>query len=469
MGRAYRRYRYAVSDNASMWAAQRVSVFDGVDTVHQSPNRQPSGANGPLHPARGLLVGWYGLPGRNAGVKGNKHEGSQLRRRRHRRRTRRAERRRAQSFRGIDRRGRRERTGRRECSYWACVPSKALLRPVFALADARRIDGAREAVTGSVDTDGVFGRRDRYVTNWDDSGQADWVKATGAELVRGHARLDGPRRVAVSTPENETVVIAAGHAVSICVGSGAALPDLPGVAEVRPWTNRQATESSSVPNRLAIIGGGGVAVEMATAWQGLGSSVTLLARGSGLLPRMESFVGELVGRGLRAAGADVRVGVSVTKLCRPLVTGPVTLEMDDGSELEVDEVMFATGRAPLTGDIGLDTVGLVPGSWLDVDDSCRVRGVHDGWLYAVGDANHRALLTHQGKYQARIAAAAIGARAAGRPLDSEPWVVIRQLLISRRYRRSSSPTPKQRRSAYQRSKLSRPAIGYKWSTSRSAK
>jgi pyruvate/2-oxoglutarate dehydrogenase complex dihydrolipoamide dehydrogenase (E3) component len=129
-----------------------------------------------------------------------------------------------------------------ECSYWACVPSKALLRPVLAVADARRVDGAREAVSGSVNTDGVF---------------------------------------AVSTPENKTVVITARHAVAIC---GAASPDLPGVSEIRPWTNRRATDSSSVPNRLAIIGGGGVAVEMATARQGLGPSVTLLARGSGLLP-----------------------------------------------------------------------------------------------------------------------------------------------------------------------------------------
>ncbi len=308
-----------------------------------------------------------------------------------------------------------------ECSYWACVPSKALLRPVLAVADARRVDGAREAVNGSIDTDGVFGRRDRYVTNWDDSGQAAWVKATGAELVRGHARLDGPRRVAVTTPENDTVVLTARHAVVIAIGSGAAVPDLPGIAEARPWTNRQATDASSVPNRLAVIGGGGVAVEMATAWQGLGSSVTLLARDSGLLPRMEPFVGELVGHGLTAAGADVRTGVSVTKLRRPLDTGPVTLELDDGSELEVDEVMFATGRAPLTADIGLDTIGLAPGSWLNVDDTLRVRDVHDGWLYAVGDANHRALLTHQGKYQARIAAAAIGARAAGRALDPAAW------------------------------------------------
>ena len=309
-----------------------------------------------------------------------------------------------------------------ECSYWACVPSKALLRPVVAVSDARRVDGAREAVTGSPNTAGVFGRRDRYVSDWDDSGQVNaYVTGIGADLVRGHGRLDGPRRVAVTTPDGEVATLTARQSVAICVGSGAALPDIPGIAEANPWTNRKGTDSSEVPDRLAVVGGGGVAVEMATAWQGLGSSVTLLARRSGLLPRMEPFAGELVGRGLTEAGVDVRIGVSVTKLRRAGGTGPVTLELDDGSELEVDEVLFASGRKPLTDDIGLDTVGLAPGTWLDVDDTCRVREVEDGWLYAVGDANHRALLTHEGKYQARIAGAAIGARAAGKPLDTKPW------------------------------------------------
>jgi len=308
-----------------------------------------------------------------------------------------------------------------ECSYWACVPSKALLRPVLAVADVGRIDGAREALTGPIDASGVFGRRDRYVTNWDDTGQADWVEATGSELIRGHARLAGPRRVAVAAPDNQTITLTARHAVVICIGSGAALPDLPGIAEARPWTNRQGTDSSAVPDRLAVVGGGGVAVEMATAWQGLGSSVTLLARRSGLLPRMEPFVGEFVGAGLDAAGVAVRVGVSITKLRRPGGSGPVTLDLDDGTELEVDEVMFATGRSPLTDDIGLETIGLTPGTWLDVDDTLQVCDVDGGWLYATGDANHRALLTHQGKYQARIAAAVIAARADGRPVDTAPW------------------------------------------------
>lgn len=307
-----------------------------------------------------------------------------------------------------------------ECSYWACVPSKALLRPVIAVADARRVDGAREAVSGRIDTDRVFARRNRYVTDWDDSGQALWVKSIGADLFRGHGRIDGPRRVTVTRDDGVPQTLTARHAVAVATGSDPVLPDLPGIEEARPWTNRHGTDSSTVPGRLAVIGGGGVGVEMATLWQGLGSRVTLLVR-RGLIPRMEPFAGELVAQGLTEAGADVRIGVQVNALRRADPNGPVTLTLDDGSELEVDEVMFATGRAPRTGDIGLDTVGLTPGSWLDVDATCLVKDVEGGWLYGLGDVNHRALLTHQGKYQGRTAGDAIGARAAGNPLDDDAW------------------------------------------------
>jgi pyruvate/2-oxoglutarate dehydrogenase complex dihydrolipoamide dehydrogenase (E3) component len=233
--------------------------------------------------------------------------------------------------------------------------------------------------------------------------------------------LDGPRRVAVATPQDRIVLLAARHAVVICTGSRAAMPDMPGIAEARAWTNRTATDTSRVPARLAIVGGGPVGVEMATAWQGLGSAVTLLAREPLLLPRFESFAGEMVGAALKEAGVDVRHNTTVTALRRPSESGPVILVLDDGVEVEADEVLVAVGRVPLTGDIGLETVGLNPGSWLDVDDTCRVRGIEAGWLYAAGDINHRALLTHQGKYQARIVGDAISTQAAGRPLDTSLW------------------------------------------------
>jgi dihydrolipoamide dehydrogenase len=308
-----------------------------------------------------------------------------------------------------------------ECSYWACIPSKAMLRPVTALADARRVGGAREAVAGLADAPATFARRDWWVSSWNDEGQVNFLKGIGADLVRGHGRLDGARRVTVETPDGSMVPLAARHAVAICTGSAPVFPELADLAEARPWTNREATDAHEVPGRLVVVGGGGVGVEMATAWHGLGSAVTLLAQDDGLLSRMEPFAGEMIARAYAESGIDVRIGATVTGIRRPGGTGPVTLTLEGGGELEADEVLFATGRRPLTDDIGLPTVGLEPGSWLEVDDTCAVRALDDKWLYALGDVNRHALLTHQGKYQARIAGAVIGARAAGQPVDPAPW------------------------------------------------
>ncbi|MFC9326141.1 dihydrolipoyl dehydrogenase family protein [Kitasatospora sp. NPDC057015] len=309
-----------------------------------------------------------------------------------------------------------------ECSYWACMPSKALLRPVAALAAARAVAGSREAVTGRLDAAAVLARRDSFTSHWQDDGQVEWLAGAGIELVRGHGRLTGERSVTVTTPDGTERRLTARHAVAVCTGSRALLPSrLPGLAEARPWTSREATGAPKVPGRLAVVGGGVVGVEMATAWRALGAEVVLLVRGDGLLPRMEPFAGELVADGLREAGVDVRTGVSVEALERPAPDGPVTVVLAGGERLTADEVLFATGRAPRTDDLGLERVGLEPGSWLEVDDTCVVRGVEGGWLYAAGDVNHRALLTHQGKYQARIAGNAIGALAQGRPLDAGRW------------------------------------------------
>ncbi|MFD5459774.1 dihydrolipoyl dehydrogenase family protein, partial [Streptomyces olivaceus] len=306
-----------------------------------------------------------------------------------------------------------------ECSYWACMPSKALLRPVIARADARRLPGLAEAVSGPLDAAGVLARRDEYTSHWKDDGQVRWIEGIGADLYRGQGRLAGPRTVEVAAPDGTRRVLTARHAVAVCTGTGAALPPLDGLADVRPWTSREATAAERAPGRLIVVGGGVVAVEMATAWQALGSRVTLLVRGDGgLLARMEPFAGELVAEALTDAGVDLRTNTSVESVTRE--NGTVVAVTDSGDRFEADEILFATGRTPRTGDIGLETVGLEPGSWLSVDDSLRVEG-HD-WLYAVGDVNHRALLTHQGKYQARIAGAAIAARASGVPtLDSGPW------------------------------------------------
>ncbi|WP_405578124.1 dihydrolipoyl dehydrogenase family protein [Streptomyces sp. NBC_01190] len=306
-----------------------------------------------------------------------------------------------------------------ECSYWACMPSKTLLRPVLARADARALPGLSDAVAGPLDAPLVLARRDEFTSHWKDDGQVGWLDSVNVELVRGHGRLDGPRKVTVTTPDGSTVTLLARHAVAVCTGTTAALPPLPGLEDVHPWTSREATSAKEVPGRLVVVGGGVVATEMATAWQGLGSQVTLLVRGSGLLPTMEPFAGELVTDALREAEAEVRFGVSVVSAIRE--GDQVRVGLDDGGELTADEILFATGRRPHTDDLGLDTVGLTPGDWLTVDDTCRVADVADGWLYAVGDVNHRALLTHQGKYQARMSGAAIAARAKGEPVDDTPW------------------------------------------------
>lgn len=305
-----------------------------------------------------------------------------------------------------------------ECSYWACMPSKALLRPVIARADARRVPGLAQAVQGPLDAAAVLAHRNDYTSHWQDDGQVGWLESVGADLYRGHGRLTGPRTVTVTGPDGVRRVLTARHAVAVCTGSRAQLPDLPDLAEVRPWTSREATSAQHVPGRLVVVGGGVVATEMATVWQALGSRVTVLVRGKGLLNRMEPFAGELVAEALTEAGADVRTGTSVESVSR--VDGTLVVVTDRGDRIEADEILFATGRAPRTDDIGLESVGLEPGSWLEVDDSLRVTGTD--WLYAVGDVNHRALLTHQGKYQARIAGAAIATRASGEPLaETEAW------------------------------------------------
>lgn len=309
-----------------------------------------------------------------------------------------------------------------ECSYWACMPSKALLRPVAALAGARAVAGAREAVGGAaLDPAAVLARRDSFTSHWQDDGQVRWLRDTGIELVRGHGRLAGVRAVTVEAEDGSERLLTARHAVAVCTGSRPVLPEgVPGLAEARPWTNREATGSPAVPGRLAVVGGGVVGVELATAWRALGAEVVLLVRGDALLPRMEPFAGELVAEGLKAAGVDLRFGTEVASLERVDGAG-VTLVLGDGERLTADEVLYATGRAPRTADVGLEQVGLKPGAWMHVDDSCTVLGVDGDWLYAAGDVNHRALLTHQGKYQARIAGAAIVARAEGRPLDTARW------------------------------------------------
>ncbi|TWF80413.1 dihydrolipoamide dehydrogenase [Pseudonocardia hierapolitana] len=314
-----------------------------------------------------------------------------------------------------------------ECSYWACMPTKALLRSTAAVRAAQRLPGAREAVTGGLDTAAVLHRRDNFASHWKDDGQVSWLQQAGITLYRGQGRISGPRTVDVpdSTGDgNGTVTLTARHAVVVATGTSALVPDVPGMAAAAPWTSREAATAHTVPARLAVIGGGVVAMEMATAYAGLGSVVTVLAR-DGVLPTAEPFAGERVTETLEKTGVSIRVGAEAHAVRRD-DTGTVHITLADGEQVEADELLVAIGRRPNTTDLGLEAVGLTPGAWLTVDDTLRVLDAHggpvgDGWLYAAGDVNRRVLLTHQGKYQARAVGDLIVARARGAHVDDRAW------------------------------------------------
>jgi pyruvate/2-oxoglutarate dehydrogenase complex dihydrolipoamide dehydrogenase (E3) component len=281
-----------------------------------------------------------------------------------------------------------------ECSFYACMPSKALLRPAQALAEARRVPGAAQAVAGGLDVSAVLARRDQIVNGLDDSQQVPWLESRGVTLLRGQGRLAGQRRVAVGDE-----VFEAAHAVVVAVGSTAALPPIPGLAQAAPWTNREITTTRHIPARLIVLGGGVVGVEMAQACTSLGSTVTILEPDERLLGREEPFAAEQVREALVASGVDVRLGVHAASVNRD-DEGLVHALLDDGRVVVGEEILVAAGRRPLTADLGLETVGLAPGESLAVDEHFQVSG--HAWLYAIGDVNGRALLTHMGKYQARV-------------------------------------------------------------------
>lgn len=325
-----------------------------------------------------------------------------------------------------------------ECSYWACTPSKALLRPAEARRAALDVDGARQAVTGDLDVAAVLARRTSFASDWDDAGQVEWLESAGIDLVRGRGRVSGERQVTVTGPDGGERVLTARHAVAVCTGSRPVVPDIPGLRDSRPWTNREGLEAREVPESLLVIGGGVVAAELAGGFADLGARVTVLVR-STLLSGYEPFAGEMVGAALEERGVDLRYGVSATSVAAPSRREPDSpspapsrrepdssweVQCDDGSTLRVAQVLVATGREPQP-DLGLESVGL-EGGWLPVDETLRVldgEGQPVEWLYAVGDANHRSPVTHQGKYQARAAGDVIAARAAGRPVDDGRWGV----------------------------------------------
>jgi dihydrolipoamide dehydrogenase len=283
-----------------------------------------------------------------------------------------------------------------ECSFYACMPSKALLRPGELLAEVRRIPGVREAVGADLDVAAVLERRDEIIHDLDDSGMLPWLAQRGVELVRERGRLDGERRVRAGEQ-----ILVARRAVVVATGTEALVPPIDGLREARPWTNREATTAKQVPERLVVLGGGVVGVEMAHAWRSLGSQVTLIEAADRLIAREEPFASEQVEQALREAGVEVRLGVKAVAVRAS--GGAVEVDLEDGSTAGGDELLVAIGRRPNTAELGLESVGLEPGKPIEVDDTMRAG---EG-LYAIGDVNGRALLTHMGKYQARVAADAI--------------------------------------------------------------
>jgi pyruvate/2-oxoglutarate dehydrogenase complex dihydrolipoamide dehydrogenase (E3) component len=285
-----------------------------------------------------------------------------------------------------------------ECSYYACMPSKALLRPADLLGEARRVPGVAEAVSGDLDPQAVLDRRDEVIHDLDDSGQLPWLEERGIELFRGEGGLDGERRVRVGDD-----VLTAGRVVVIATGSGAAMPPIDGLDSVAVWNNREATTAKQVPESMVVLGGGPVGSELAQAWSSLGTKVTLVEGAERLLSREEPFAGEQIAKALRGRhGVDVRLG-ALAKRVRKVDAG-VAVELEEGSTIEASELLVAVGRKPRSEGIGLDSVGVEPGKggFLETDKRMRLGG--GDWLYAVGDINGRALFTHMGKYQAWVAA-----------------------------------------------------------------
>ena len=289
-----------------------------------------------------------------------------------------------------------------ECTFYGCVPSKTLLRPGDVLAAARRVPGAAEAITGEIDVAAALAQRDYMTSSWDDEvSQTPWLDSKGIELVRGRGRLAGERRVEVETDAG-TRTLTARRAVVLACGTTPAMPPIPGLAEARPWTNRDATAVKEIPRRFVVLGGGAIGVELAQGFRRLGSDeVTVIEGGPRLLAREEPFAGDELAAAFEAEGIRVITGVRAEGVRRD-GDGPVTVTLGDGGGVTGDELLVAVGRRPNTADVGFETVGLEPGGFLQVDGKLRAVGVDGDWLYGTGDVTGLALLTHMGKYQGRL-------------------------------------------------------------------
>jgi len=285
-----------------------------------------------------------------------------------------------------------------ECSYYACMPSKALLRPADVLAEAKRIAGVPTG-HGELEAQAVLARRDEVIHDQDDSGQLPWLEERDIDLIRGSARFDGERRIAV---DEHTLV--AERAVIVATGSKAAMPPIEGLDEIDPWNNRNATTAKLQPESMIVLGGGPVGSELAQAWASLGTEVTLVEGGEHLLSREEPFAGEEVAAALRERfGVEVHTGAKLESVAAGEEGRGVVAHLQGGELIEASEILIAVGRVPHTADLDLEAAGIGPSEhgYLETDARMRVGG--RDWLYAIGDVNGRALFTHMGKYHAWVA------------------------------------------------------------------
>jgi pyruvate/2-oxoglutarate dehydrogenase complex dihydrolipoamide dehydrogenase (E3) component len=305
----------------------------------------------------------------------------------------------------------RERVGG-ECSYWACIPSKTLLRPGEALEGARHAPGAREAVNGSLDPASAFEWRNFQVSNYDDEAspsEAPWLREKGIDLHRGEARIEGPGRIVVGDQQIET------ERIVLATGSDPLIPPVDGLKNVDYWTNREGTGLTEVPESIVVLGGGPVGVELAQALRRFGAKVSII-EGNRLLAREGRDAGEAIGQQLEAEGIELHLGVHAQQVRAE--NGRITVRLDDGAVISAERILVATGRRPRAEGLGLDTIGIdTEGGHVEVDEQLRTTADN---VWAIGDVTGVALFTHVGKYQGRVAAAAMlgkdGARADYRAL-----------------------------------------------------
>jgi len=306
----------------------------------------------------------------------------------------------------------RERVGG-ECDYYACIPSKTLLRPGEALQAAREAPGAREAVTNGLDPQAAFEWRDFMVAGYDDAGKVGWLDGQGIDLLRGPARIVGPGRVAVNGAEHGA------REIVLATGSDPVIPPIPGLAEAEGvWTNREVTALTEVPRRMVVLGGGPVGVEMAQAVHRMGASVALVEGQDHLLPREPKPLGDTLGEAFSAEGIELCFGQHASAV--RVDDGEYVLEFPERDDLRGDRLLVATGRRPRAEGIGLENVGVEPGRrGVEVDGHMRAgEGV-----WAIGDVTGIWPLTYVGKYQGRVAAANILGAEREANYDAVPRVV----------------------------------------------